>query len=162
MNDVNATDPTSLLVYTLGTEVGGYGGNFSDLSNPEAQGFFEDALGQASPGTRIRGLIHADRTRNYFLTDVPMDGYNIDRVEISRGANANLFGLGSPAGIINSNLITAGLGKNETTVTSSLGSYASQRATLDHNQVLIKDRLALRVAAVFHDNGYWAGVAVDE
>lgn len=149
MDDVNATDLTSLLVYTLGTEVGGYGGNFSDLTNPEAQGVFDDALGQASPGTRIRGLIHADRTRDYFLTDVPMDGYNIERVEISRGANANLFGLGSPAGIINSNVIKAGLGKTGTAISTALGSYGSYRGTLDRNQILLPHRLALRLAGVF-------------
>src|SRR6185436_10379731 len=148
MSDVNATDLTSLLVYTLGTEVGGYGGNFSDLGNPEAQGVFDDTLGQASPGTRIRGLINADRTRNYFLTDVPMDSYNLERVEISRGANANLFGLGSPAGIINSSLIAANFAKNATTLDLSFGSYASTRTTLDHNQVLVRDRLALRLAAL--------------
>src|SRR5687767_5042244 len=139
MNDVNATDLTSLLVYTLGTEVGGFGGNFSDLSNPEAQGVFDDALGQASPGTRIRGLIHADRTRNYFLTDVPLDSYNIDRVEISRGASANLFGLGSPAGVINSTLIKADTRRTGTTVSGSLGSWGSYRGTLDHNQVFFRD-----------------------
>jgi outer membrane receptor protein involved in Fe transport len=154
MSDVNATDLTSLLVYTLGTEVGGFGGNFSDLSNPEAQGVFDDALGQASPGTRIRGLIHADRTRNYFLTDIPLDGYNVERVEISRGANASLFGLGSPAGIINSSLIRADARKNATTVRASFGSYGSYRGTLDHNHVLRPDRLALRLATVYDDTRY--------
>jgi outer membrane receptor protein involved in Fe transport len=162
MDDVNATDLTSLLVYTLGTEVGGYGGNFSDLSNPEALGVFDDALGQASPGTRIRGLIHADRTRNFFLTDVPMDGYNIDRVEISRGAAANLFGLGSPAGIINSSLITAELTANKTTLAASVGSYGSQRATFDHNQILLKNRLALRLAAMFDHARYRQAFAHDK
>jgi outer membrane receptor protein involved in Fe transport len=154
MNDVNATDLTSLLVYTLGTEVGGFGGNFSDLTNPEAQGVFDDALGQASPGTRVRGLIAADRTRNYFLTDTPMDGYNIERVEISRGANAILFGLGSPAGVINSTLIKADARRTRTTVGASVGSYASHRATLDHNQRLIQDKLALRVATVYDNTKY--------
>src|SRR5687767_5900410 len=149
MNDVNATDITSLLVYTLGTEVGGYGGNFSDLGNPEAQGVFDDALGQASPGTRVRGLIGADRTRNYFLTDIPMDGYNIERVEISRGANAILFGLGSPAGVVNSTLIKADTRRTTSSLNVSVGSYGSYRGALDHNQRLLADQLALRVATVY-------------
>lgn len=149
IEDVHATDLTSLLVYTLGTEVGGYGGNFSDLGNPEAQGVFDDALGQASPGTRVRGLINADRTRNYFLSDIPLDGYNIERIEISRGANANLFGLGSPAGIINAGLIAADLDRSATTGSTSFGSYHAERATLDHNQVLRPGRAALRLATVY-------------
>lgn len=154
MNDVNATDITSLLVYTTGTEVGGFGGNFSDLTNPEAGGVFDDALGQASPGTRVRGLIAADRTRNYFLTDTPMDSYNIDRVEISRGANAILFGLGSPAGVINTSLIKADLRKTSTTAGISVGSYGSYRGTLDHNQRLFQGKLALRLATVYDRTEY--------
>ena len=154
MTDVNATDLTSLLVYTAGTEVGGYGGNFSDLTNPEAGGEFNDALGQASPGTRVRGLISADRTRNYFLTDIPMDGYNIERVELSRGANAILFGLGSPAGVINSALIKSDVRRTKTQVDASYGSYKSYRGTLDHNQVLFKDKLSLRLAAMFDQTRY--------
>ncbi len=154
MNDVNATDITSLLVYTTGTEVGGFGGNFSDLSNPEAGGVFDDALGQASPGTRVRGLIAADRTRNYFLTNTPMDGYNIERVEISRGANSILFGLGSPAGVINSTLIKADLRKNSTSLNTSIGSYGSYRGTLDHNHVLLRNKLSFRAAGLYSDTKY--------
>jgi outer membrane receptor protein involved in Fe transport len=154
MNDVNATDLTSLLVYTAGTEVGGYGGNFSDLTNPEAGGEFNDALGQASPGSRVRGLISADRTRNYFLTDTPMDGYNIERVELSRGANAILFGLGSPAGVINSSLIKAETRRTRTSANASFGSYGSYRGTLDYNHVLVKDKLALRLATMFDNTRY--------
>src|SRR6185295_6910021 len=49
MTDINATDATSLLVYTLGTEVAGFGGNFSGISDAAAGGVFDDALLQASP-----------------------------------------------------------------------------------------------------------------
>jgi outer membrane receptor protein involved in Fe transport len=161
MNDVNATDLTSLLVYTTGTEVGGFGGNFSDLSNPEAAGVFDDALGQASPGTRVRGLIAADRTRNYFLTDTPMDGYNIERVELSRGANSILFGLGSPAGVVNSTLIKADLRKNSTQLNAQIGSYGSYRGTLDHNHVLLPNRLSFRLASVYGKTEYPTDFAYD-
>ncbi len=154
MTDINATDMTSLLTYTLGTEVGGFGGNFSALSDPAAGGVFDDALLQASPGTRVRGLIGADTTRNYFLTDIPFDGYNLERVEISRGANAILFGLGSPAGIVNSSIIKANLRKTSTSVSTSFGSYGSYRGTLDHNYALQKNKLALRVATVFDNTRY--------
>jgi outer membrane receptor protein involved in Fe transport len=162
MNDVNATDLTSLLVYTTGTEVGGWGGNFSDLSNPEAGGVFDDALGQASPGTRVRGLIAADRTRNYFLTDTPMDGYNIERVEISRGANAILFGLGSPAGVVNSSLIKSDPRRTRTNLGTSIGSYGSYRGTLDHNQVLLRDKLSLRMAGVYGNTQYSTDFAFEK
>lgn len=154
MTDVNATDLSSLLIYTLGTEVAGASGNFSGLSDPEANGDFSGAIGQASPGTRLRGLIAADRTRDFFQTDIPMDSYNVERVEISRGANAILFGLGSPAGIINSTLIKAGLGKNSTTVIAAVDNYGSARGTLDHNQILVKDKLGFRFATVWDEPRY--------
>ena len=54
--------------------------------------------------TRLRGLAGASEARNFYNTSIPLDGYNIDRVEVNRGANAILFGTGSPAGIINSSL----------------------------------------------------------
>lgn len=154
MTDVNATDLSSLLIYTVGTEVAGPSGNFSGLSDPAANGDYNDAIGQASPGTRVRGLIAADRTRDFFQSDIPMDSYNIDRIDISRGANAILFGLGSPAGIINSGLIKAQLRKNATTVTAAVDNYGSARGTLDHNQVLVPDKLALRFATVWDEPKY--------
>ncbi len=154
MTDINATDITSLLVYTAGTEVGGYGGNFTGISDAAAGGGFEDALLQVSPATRSRGLIGADATRNYFRSEIPMDSYNLDRVEISRGANGLLFGLGSPAGIVNSGIVKADLRKNKSTASAAFGSYSSYRGTLDHNQVLIKDRLALRLNAVYDNTRY--------
>jgi outer membrane receptor protein involved in Fe transport len=161
MNDINATDLTSLFVYTLGTEVGGAGGNFSGLSDPAAGGDGNDALGQASPATRVRGLLSVDRTRDYFLSDIPMDGYNIDRVEISRGPNSMLFGLGSPAGIANQSIIKADLRRAKTTIGTKLDNYGTYRATLDTNQVLIKDKLALRVAGVYANTKYYQDFAFD-
>jgi hypothetical protein len=159
MTDINATDSTSLFVYTLGTEVGGFGGNYSDLAS--GAGVYDDALGQISPGVRVRGLLNADRTRDYFSTDIPMDGYNVDRVEISRGPNATLFGLGSPAGIINQALIKADLRKTQTEVTGQYGSYGSYRGVLDHNQVLLNDKLALRLAAVYNGAQFRVDPAYD-
>ena len=154
MTDVNATDLSSLLIYTLGTEVAGPEGNFSGLSDPEAGGEFNDALGQASPATRLRGLIAADRSRDFFQSDVPLDSYNIDRVDISRGANSILFGLGSPAGIIDSSIVKADTRKTATTVTAAVDNYSSARGTIDHNQVLIKDKLAVRLAGVWDEAKY--------
>lgn len=154
MDDINAIDLTSLFIYTLGTEVNGAGGNYSGLSDPAAGGVYDDALGQASPATRVRGLLSADGTRDYFLTDLPLDGYNTDRVEISRGPNSMLFGLGSPAGIYNRTLIKAGLLTTRTTIGAQYGSFGTFRTTLDTNQVIVKNKLAVRLAAVHSDTRF--------
>jgi hypothetical protein len=94
----------------------------------------------------VRGLTSADMSRDFFITSIPLDSYNTDRVEISRGPNAMLFGLGSPAGIINNSLLTANLRRRMTTVELRNDQYGSLRTSLDHNQVLLRDKLALRVA----------------
>lgn len=161
MRDVNAKDLTTLLVHTLGTEVAGAGGNFSGATVQSTFVDFETQLGNASPNTRIRGLIGADTARDFFITNVPLDGYNVERVEINRGANSLLFGLGSPGGILNYSLARAETHKNKTEVEYQFGSESSQRGVLNHNHVLIQDKLALRLAAVYDDTFYRAKPAFE-
>ena len=70
---------------------------------PVSSQFGENLL-TPSTTTRVRGLSHADNTRDYFLTDIPWDSFNVGRVDISRGPNSILFGNGSPGGIINNDV----------------------------------------------------------
>lgn len=158
MNDVGAKDLEGLLIYTLGTEVNGVGGNFSDagvVNNPNGvETDYDSAFATASPSTRVRGLTSADLSRDFFVSNLPMDAFNVDRVEVSRGPNAMLFGLGSPAGIINSSLISARFNRNRTEIELRTDQYGSFRTVLDHNRVLIPDKLALRVAGVYEDQSY--------
>src|SRR5688572_19532314 len=158
MNDIGARNLEDLLTYTLNTEVGGISGNFSEsvssALNGGAEMNYDGAFQNISPGTRIRGLTTADSTREFFNTGVPLDGYIVERVEISRGPNAMLFGLGSPSGIINSSLIKGDLRKNKTTLQYRTDQYGSYRGSLDHNQVVIRDKLALRFATVY-DKAYY-------
>ena len=145
MKDVNATDSASLLVYTANTETAGSGGNYSGGS---LNGTFIDQVGPARApqnNSRVRGLASADLTRDYFPTTMVFDSYNTERVEISRGPNATLFGLGSPGGIINNQLVRPTL-KNKNRVEFGLGSFGTQRAVADFDRVLIPDVFGLRVA----------------
>jgi hypothetical protein len=57
----------------------------------------------------IRGL-PANRTRNFLPIAHNADVYNITRFEEQRGPNSILYGIGSPAGIINANTKRAILG----------------------------------------------------
>ena len=145
MKDVNATDSASLLVYTANTETAGSGGNYSGGS---LNGTFIDQVGPARApqnNSRVRGLASADLTRDYFPTTMVFDSYNTERVEISRGPNATLFGLGSPGGIINNQLVRPTL-KNKNRVEFGLGSFGAQRAVADFDRVLIPGVFGLRVA----------------
>lgn len=148
LDDLGATDTEDLLVYTANTEVGGVGGNFSGATQ-ETGGY--STLGQRlepQRATRVRGLSQADLTRNFFVSDIPFDSFNIDRVAINRGPNAALFGLGSPGGVINSSLKSA-LMVDRTEMTLSYGSFGTHRETLDINREIIERKLALRVNTLF-------------
>ena len=151
LEDTGSTDLQELLVYTAGTEIGGPGGT---MANPDGantvSGVQDPNFRQPVRNTRVRGLAAADLTRNYFPTLIPMDGYNTDRVVINRGANATLFGLGSPAGIINNQTI-ANLFADHNEIGFEFGSYGSKRYTLDLERVLIEDKLSFRVAALRKD-----------
>jgi len=142
--DTGSTNAKDFLIYTTNTEAGGFEGNFSGVasgtfSNPEAN------FASPNQSTRVRGLAGADLTRDFFPTNIGMDSYNTERVDISRGANAILFGLGSPAGIINNQLKTADLRKAAYRGQLSYGSFESHREVVDINQPLIKGQLGLRV-----------------
>ncbi|HEX2101834.1 MAG TPA: TonB-dependent receptor plug domain-containing protein, partial [Candidatus Synoicihabitans sp.] len=149
LDDIGATNIGDLLVYTTGTEVVGIGGNFSGSETSTYHQGYETQRETASPQTRLRGLAAADETRNFFQTapHVPMDAYNTQSVTINRGANAILFGFGSPAGIIENSLILPSF-RNKGRVQLRTGSYGSTRGSIDLDRVLVKDKLALRIAAV--------------
>ncbi len=146
MNDVHATDPVELLVYTANTEAGGVGGNYSGaaIGSPA---IYTEVTRQPQNNNRVRGLARADLTRDYFPTVTVFDSYNTARVEINRGPNATLFGLGSPGGIINTQLIQPEL-RNVARVEANLGSFGTARHTLDVDRVLIPGRFGVRVAGL--------------
>jgi len=152
LQDTGATDTKSLLVYTTNTEVGGIGGNFANTGDGAS---VDDRLNRTSPqtNTRVRGLSSADNTRNFFLTRTPWDSYNVDRIDIQRGANAILFGLGSPAGIINANVQGAAF-YNEGKVEAKIGSYGTIRGMVNVNRVLLDGELAVRVAGLYDNEKY--------
>ncbi len=154
MIDTASTNVRDLLVYTANTEAGGFEGNFSGVSTGNGFANAESTLQSPQNSTRVRGLAGADLTRDFFLTNIPMDSYNTERVDISRGANAILFGLGSPAGIINNQLKTADLRKNAYSLQYSYGRFDSQRTVLDLNQVIKKGVLGVRVVGLDKSEQY--------
>ncbi len=153
MQDLGAHSNQDLLKYTTNTEVGGIYGNYGGFGNQ--QGLSESgALVRPSDNTRVRGLEQADGTRNFFLSDIPWDSYNTDRIDLQRGPNSILFGVGSPAGIINASTIVAGLEKDEGNIANELSSYGSVRFSLDYNKVLVPNQLAIRFAALDNDRKF--------
>lgn len=154
MVDTGSTNLRDLLVYTTNTEFGGFEGNFSGVSTGNSFSNAENSLNSPSQSTRVRGLAGADLTRDFFLTNIPLDSYNTERVDISRGANAILFGLGSPAGIINNQLKVANLNKTSLKFDQTIGRFESHREVLDINQSIIKGGLGVRVIALNKKENY--------
>ncbi|MES2692078.1 MAG: TonB-dependent receptor plug domain-containing protein [Verrucomicrobiota bacterium] len=146
--DTASTNARDILIYTTNTEIGGFEGNFSGVATGNGFSNAESTLQSPSTATRVRGLAGADLTRDFFLTSIPLDSYNTERIDISRGANAILFGLGSPAGIINNQLKSADLRKPSYSFQQSYGRFESHREVLDVNTPLVQNLLGLRFIAL--------------
>lgn len=149
LDDIAATNAEELLVYSAGTEVPGMSGNFANVTPQGAAGTIEDDASRRRPqdNTRVRGLAAADLSRDYFASNIPFDTYNTNSITINRGSNSILFGLGSPAGIINNGLKQAYFGElNELQL--RVDSFGSTRASVDFNKMLVEDQLAIRITAL--------------
>jgi iron complex outermembrane recepter protein len=105
-------------------------------------------MAEGFPSYRVRGM-KASVARNYFVWNVPGNTYNIERIDESRGPNSVLFGVGSAGGIINASTKQAQFGRSRQTVSLSAGSFDTFRATLDANQPLVKNKLAVRLNALW-------------
>ncbi|KAF0095882.1 MAG: TonB-dependent receptor plug [Puniceicoccaceae bacterium 5H] len=150
VQDLGATDLEKMLLYTTNTEIGGIDGNYYGGDTWD-KGYAREMLVEPQNTARIRGLNDADVTRDYFPSDIPIDWYSLSRVDISRGPNSILFGLGSPAGLINNTLKTAHVGDDFQVVEFRVDKYGSTREVLDVNQPVISKELAVRVVALNDD-----------
>ena len=154
LSDLNVNNQEDLFIYTPSTEVSGLYGNYSGMST-RGQGI----VGGGAEATRLtnpaginrgRGLTAVDNTRNFFPTDIPWDGYNVSRVDMSRGPNSFLFGTGSPSGI--SNVATnEAVFKDRGAFEAHYASYGTTRESLDINKVLVDDQAAIRLNLVNDD-----------
>jgi hypothetical protein len=152
LNDINATGAATLLQYTTNGEVAGPYGSYTGLGNGQSVNETTNLI-DPEAAQRIRGLAAADNARNYFITDIPWDSYNTDRVDVLRGPNSILYGLGSPAGIINGSTNNAEF-RDEGSIDFESDSYGTFRETLDINQQLIPGVLAIRLDAETGDQKF--------
>ena len=161
LQDVGATDSGTLLQYTTNAEVGGTRGTYAGLGSGQS---LDESSRLRAPGggvNRVRGLAEADTTRDFFVTDIPWDSFNVDRVDIQRGPNSILFGLGSPAGIINASLRNAEF-RNLGSVEVRAGSYGTIRSSIDVNQEILPDVLAIRLDGLWNDQSFQQDQAFQE
>ncbi|MCX6952484.1 MAG: TonB-dependent receptor plug domain-containing protein [Verrucomicrobia bacterium] len=105
---------------------------------------------------RIRGLATPDAAINNFPTNnrVPFDSYNTQSVEITRGPNSLLFGLGTPAGIVNQTAAQAALNRTTNQLVLRTDQYGSFRTALSFNRPLVKDKLAVYGALLYNNQQF--------
>ncbi|BET66401.1 hypothetical protein ASA1KI_13190 [Opitutales bacterium ASA1] len=105
---------------------------------------------------RIRGLNAPDAAINNFSTNsrIPLDAYNTQSIEISRGPNSLLFGLGTPAGVVNVNTSSASLARDATSLAMRVDHNGSFRTSIGLNRVLVPDKLAVYFAALYDDRQF--------
>jgi hypothetical protein len=146
--DIGSDDSGTLLPYTVGTEVGGTDGNFAGGAIADRRPDQAGSRAEPERNQRVRGLASAELTRDYFLSDVPFDSYNTERVTINRGPNALLFGIGSPGGVINNSTLLPVFGRNFYEAKFQIGQRGSHRESFDLNREIIPGRVAVRVAGL--------------
>jgi len=143
--DLGAVNTNDLMLYTPGGDV--RNGNYSDSNSGNL--FWGDS-------TVFRGIATENIVRNYFRSEIPSDVYNTGRMEFVRGANAVLFGVaGDPNGLVNRATQDANLNKDSYVYTSQVDNFGSVRNSINSNYVLLKDKLAVRVALLDADQNTW-------
>jgi iron complex outermembrane receptor protein len=104
---------------------------------------------------KLRGFGSGTITRDYFRFNYQTDRYNIDRVDLSRGPNAVLYGIGAPGGVVNTSTKQAIINGRQKSASISTGSWNARRAEMDLAFPLIKDALALRINGIAEDKEDW-------
>jgi len=153
MSDFAMLDVNDIFLYVGNTEgTGTYTSYVLDRN-----GSIQDNV-QSNPtgANRVRGIAPANVSLSNFETmqRVPIDPVEVESVEISRGANSNVFGLGNPSGTVNLVPSAAILNRNRAAAELRADSYGGWRTALDVNRVLLPNKLAIRVSGVFQHDAF--------
>ena len=134
MTDFGLATLDDALIYTANVE------NNSEFisQNPGDQVTFPNNSG------RVRGIGLGTLTRNFFKTAVPTDNFNIERATIASGPNAILFGLGSPAGILDATPARA-LNRRHYGIEVRYDSEQSKYGKFDANVPVVPKKVQLRI-----------------
>ncbi len=153
LEDTAASDINDVFLYEANTEGTG---QFTAVTPNRDGGVNDDVQYSPQTSNRIRGLGSANIAIGNFASNpnIPLDLYNIEAVEISRGPNSNIFGLGSGAGAVNLVPAYAQARRAITSATVRLDDRGGYRGSFDFNRPLIEGKLAFRLAGVWEDKGF--------
>jgi outer membrane receptor protein involved in Fe transport len=137
--------------------------NFTTFNRNRSGGVNDQVQSNPQQANRIRGISTAGQSAGGANTSfgnftsnnsIPFDLYNVAAIEISRGPNSNLFGLGSASGTVNIVPTEANPDRFTFNGTLRVDSFGGHRESLNINQPLLAGKLALRVAAVNESKGF--------
>mgnify|MGYP001599972145 CR=1 FL=1 len=153
MQDFAMLDINDVFLYTANTEGTG---TYTDFSIDRNGSYSDNVELNPQGANRVRGIASANVMFGNFETmgRNPVDPIAIDGVEVSRGPNASLSGLGSPAGTVNQVPASANTTRDRSQVQARADSYGGYRTSLDVNRVLVKNVLAMRFSGVGQHDGY--------
>lgn len=140
MDDLGATSVQDLFTFSPNTDA--FVTTLADTSGRGLE-FINNGTQYVTRGGRTEVV-----GQDFFSNNVAGDRYNSEAFTFSRGPNAILFGLGNPTGAFMSSTKRA-RNRTATTIEAKADDRDSLRTTLDHNQVILKDRLAIRYAGVY-------------
>ena len=150
LEDTASVDINDVFMYESNTE-----GTAQWTSFSNDRGTISDDI-QANPtgANRMRGLSAANTATDGFASSLPFDSYNVDSIEISRGPNAGVFGVGNSGGGVNINSARANLSRDASGFGTRTDSYGGYRANFDLNRVILKNKLAVRALGLYDDKGF--------
>ncbi len=152
MSDFAMLDINDIFLYEAGTEGIGTYTQFEVDRNASPT---DNSLNPQG-SNRVRGVGAANLSFANFETSgrMPIDPSVLDAVEISRGPNSTVFGLGAAAGTVNMAPAAANLSRDRSQASMRFDNWGGYRASLDLNRVLLRNKLAVRGSAVFQHDGY--------
>jgi outer membrane receptor protein involved in Fe transport len=107
----------------------------------------EDPDGFSLNQLRIRGFRSLTQRYDLFWREITRDGYNIQRVDIVKGANSLMYGQADPGGQINSVPKMAQIGKDFANFKHTAGNKDYSRSEVDFNYSP-SDKFAVRLMGV--------------
>ena len=153
MSDFAMLDINDVFLYTASAEGTGNYTDFEVNRNGDVQ---ENVSLNPTQANRVRGIASANVSLGNFETmaRVPVDPLGVEAVEISRGPNATISGLGNPSGTVNMVPTSANVTRDRSQFSARTDSYGGYRTSLDVNRVLLRGVLAVRASGSFQHDGF--------
>jgi outer membrane receptor protein involved in Fe transport len=153
MEDFAMVSLNDIFAYEANTEGTG---NFTNFDVDRRGNAVDGIVDNPEGSNRIRGMGAANAALGNFSTSgrMPTDPSTLESVEISRGPNSNIFGLGNASGTVNLVPLAANLQRNRARTSFRVDSYDGTRASVDFNHVFKPNVLALRANFVTQHEGF--------